>query len=221
MKHRPMIFSGQNPLLVRSGKKTRTSRMMKPQPGGWEKHWEWKGHNLCSPAGKEWLLALAPHGQPGDLLWVKEEFQLMDLEDGKQWTKSRYLNDARGEVEVLYRAGCLDCDDERVGTWKPAFLMPRWASRTQLEITDVDVQCIQDITEEDCLAEGIIRTKFPFSDPGNDFCYTMGPWTVDAARWSHSAKACFENAWEAMHGKGSWNKSCWVWVYRFRRVEGP
>jgi hypothetical protein len=70
----------------------------------------------------------------------------------------------------------------------------RWASRILLEITDVRVQRLQEISEEDARAEGYDRSHaFP-------------------REW-------FALLWERIHGSGSWHANPWVWAITFRRLE--
>jgi hypothetical protein len=73
--------------------------------------------------------------------------------------------------------------------------MPRWASRILLEITDIRVERLQDISEDDALAEGIDYT-----------CQQALPSDV------------FSGLWESINGSGSWNANPWVWVIEFKRI---
>jgi len=85
---------------------------------------------------------------------------------------------------------------------KASIYMPRWASRITLEITDVRVQRVQDISPADCIAEGI--SKRPRSCPF--------PWHV-------YAKEDFQSLWRDIHGKDSWAANPWVWAIAFKRIE--
>lgn len=76
--------------------------------------------------------------------------------------------------------------------------MPRWASRIQLEITAVRVERLQDISDEDSLAEGIYPTG--------------------TGLYPGSAKAEYRKLWETINGADSWQSTPWVWVVEFKRV---
>ena len=85
--------------------------------------------------------------------------------------------------------------------------MPRWASRITLEITDVRVERLQDISEADAVAEG---------------CKPIRPELVQdglIVRPGRSAVEEFRLVWEQIHGGGSWEKNPWVWVIEFKRLE--
>ena len=102
--------------------------------------------------------------------------------------------------------------------------MPRWASRILLEIADVRVERLQEISENDAKGEGlaaiskdgqIFKYGIPDRDglPGTD---DHGwPW-VD---WKHSARNAFGRLWESINGAGSWDTNPWVWVVEFRVIE--
>ena len=79
--------------------------------------------------------------------------------------------------------------------------MPRWASRITLRITDVRVERLQNISEDDARAEGwpgpITETGFPIAAP----------------------LAWFANVWTSINGPGAWDDNPWVWVIEFERVK--
>lgn len=81
--------------------------------------------------------------------------------------------------------------------------MPRWASRILLEVTAVRVQRLQDINEEEAVAEGC-------TSAGKGAC---------GFYVARSARGAFSRDWESIHGPKSWNQNPWVWVIEFRRVE--
>ena len=82
--------------------------------------------------------------------------------------------------------------------------MPRWASRITLEITNIRVERLQDISEEDAQAEGVIEDYRPDVDP-------MG--------LASNYRVAFRELWDSINGPGSWSANPWVWVVEFRRVE--
>ena len=139
-KERPILCSAPDVMAILDGRKTQTRRIMKPQPNRtWPDevtpHWS-VGGNRTLPGASNPLRC--PYGVPGDRLWVREAWRLPDGAP-KGW--------------VDYRA-----DDTRDGfKWKPSIHMPRWASRITLEVTDVRVERLQDISEADAMAEGVRR----------------------------------------------------------------
>lgn len=80
--------------------------------------------------------------------------------------------------------------------------MPRWASRITLEITEVRVQRLQEISEEDARAEGV---QMPDGTP------TPPDW------WSYRQE--FSHLWESINGPGSWDANPWLWCISFRRTD--
>ena len=202
MKERPMLFSGDMVRAILIGQKTQTRRPINPQPA-FGCHYEINGaHNAAlhlsdadgtrryvPPTGqsKDHMLH-CPYGQPGDRLWVRETFA--------------YAQDGT----VVYRASMVgspwDAITRRAITWHPSIHMPRWASRITLEITDVYVELVQDIHEEDSIAEGIDPRKLS---------YLSGERAVTkfSVLW---------NSIYAARGLG-WDVNPWVWVVTFKREE--
>jgi hypothetical protein len=78
--------------------------------------------------------------------------------------------------------------------------MPRWASRITLDLTDVRVERVQDISEEDARAEGA--------------SYGRPPYQSSEREW-------FSLLWDSINAKRGygWDVNPWVWVLSFRRVE--
>jgi hypothetical protein len=154
-------------------------------------------------------------GVPGDRLWVRET-----------WGIGTRPCPARGWVDgVEYRADSIDAVDpeEEIplhvldpmpddaekwrGKWRPSIHMPRWASRLTLEVTDVRVQRVQDITKEDAIAEGF--------EPAP----VHGKWAGardDGGHWS--ARKPFADAWASIYGAESWERGDWCWAVTFKRL---
>lgn len=141
---------------------------------------------------------ICPYGQPGDRLWVRENFMYEPAE--YCWEAS--VSIPYREEEIIYQAD-LPYDTKGAG-WTPSIHMPRWASRITLEITGVMVERLQDISEEDAYKEG--------AKQGYDY-----PLTVDQ-KYVNSIEF-FSRIWNSIHGPGAWEENPWVWVVEFKRVE--
>ena len=203
----PILFSGPMVKAILEDRKTMTRRVIK-NPGRFE------GLMLDGEAG-EWC----PYGNVGQRLWVRE-----------QWTLSDYSTAAKDRDAVWYRAdkagAIFDCehrklkgqprlalkDDLNAIIWTPAIYMPRWASRITLEITDVQVERLQDISEQDIAAEGLAVT------PGTP-CATAFVDLPRDKRIHSTATACFAAGWNALNTKHGWKQNPFVWVISFKRIK--
>jgi hypothetical protein len=173
----------------------------------------WDGiHRLASD------IIACPYGQPGDRLWVREtwaHYQTVNharRPDGRSFSEvsdgmAGYRADGHDTIEdfrnhVRMTSGCdLEAVEINADRWRPSIHMPRWASRILLEIADVRVQRLQDISEEDAKAEG---------------CYAK---TYRDGRGHEPASVDFRYLWESINGAGSWDANPWVWAISFRRVD--
>lgn len=117
-----------------------------------------------------------------------------------------------------------DADDNFVERWSPSIHMPRWASRMLIEITNVRVERLQNISEEDAIAEGLkaatkdgktIKYGIPDRDgyPGND---DIGWGWCD---WNVSPVLAYKRLWGSINGTESWDLNPWVWILEFKMVE--
>lgn len=151
-----------------------------------------------------------PHGKPGDRIWVRETFCPVDDTQygGEKWVDYR----ATPKFEESHPAGWDSApNDAEALKWRPSIHMPRWASRILLEITDVRVERLNAISEEDARAEGII-------DGG---CLNCGePEPCGCANPEPDATDAFAYLWQSSYGQENWNANPWVWVISFKRVEG-
>lgn len=208
MKITPIIFSGPMVRALLDGRKSQTRRIVKPQPYMQELEGSFGGRLLCFqergspgtgliwPNAKERILSQCPYGQPGDLLYVRETWGYWPLIDQQ--------DEAEG---VIYRA---DDDDWqcRMFSWRPSIHMPRRYSRLTLELTDVRVERLNDISDADALAEGL--RKWPHK---GDFAYGCDGGAIDG---HGSATGAFRSLWESINGPGSWNRNDWIWALSFR-----
>ena len=214
-KERPILFRGEMVNAILDGRKTQTRRAIKPQPeqpsegsyfdaynGG--PQWNW-----WSPDHKQYLSQIikCPYGKPSDRLWVRETFQgplvsneLAEelYEDNSKFQNPEYFEyRADGGPTPVY----VDSDGNERHGWKPSIFMPRWASRLLLEITDVRVERLQDISEEDARAEGVTPEYLGHNDPEGD-------------AWECRRK--FNDLWQSINGPDSWSANPWGWVVEFK-----
>ncbi len=189
MKEHPIIFSAEMVRAILEGRKTQTRRVVKFNKP-FSNHSSWPYVTKCVDGGWVWSDSQnfdasdpveagkqCPYGDPGDRLWVRESFC------------------RTGAGETVYRAD--NKTDQPYWTllkWKPSIHMPRWASRITLEITEVRVQRLQEISSDDVRAEGL--------DP------------------DPIASNYFPYIWNFINSKGgySWESNPWVWAITFKRT---
>ncbi|WEZ90401.1 hypothetical protein P3R38_09110 [Pseudomonas sp. NyZ480] len=199
-KERPILFSGHMVRAILNGQKTVTRREIKPSmrsaDSSFELHQQedesWRPMHTfdesCMDAKGTEHPIVCPYGLPGDRLWVREAWAQINVAQ------------APGESWVVYR----ECDNrtDYGGPWKPSIHMRRRDSRILLEVTDVRVELLQDISEEQAEAEGVgFLRHAPDADE-----------TLTAAQ-------LFECLWSSINGDESWNGNPWVWVIEFKRIE--
>jgi hypothetical protein len=138
-----------------------------------------------------------PYGQKMDRLWIRETF-------------AQPFRKIKSSFGCVYRA---DDDGYRLnpgsmdGKWKPSIFMPRWASRITLEITEVRVERLQSISEEDAKAEGC--EPLAIEGDGIDLDSEGIPTFTNGYR----------DLWDSINGKGSWDANPWVFAISFRVLE--
>lgn len=175
-----------------------------------------------------------PLGKIGDRLWVRETFALLGNEDGVcvDWN-DRIVHDEK-EAARIYRASCEQKDGDYGlwsipddadwkphtdnhkydGTWRPSIHMPRWASRILLEITGVRVERLQDISEEDAVAEGVVTGRY-----GNEGNWMKGFYAPGGNQPHQNAKSAYSEIWRSIYGVEAWYKNSWCWVVEFKQIQ--
>lgn len=190
MKARPILFSDPMIRALLAGRKTQTRRVVKPQPPSWIES--------DLPGLRALKEKPCPYGQPGDLLWCKET-----------WAKSR-------DGSVLYRADTMFdsmSEGDFAWRWPRSIHMPRWASRLTLELTEVRVERVADISEEDARAEGAPYAHFEDAFEIPDCLRSIAD---SFPAYAHHYG--FQILWESIQGPGAWDRNDWVWAIRFRVI---
>jgi len=233
MKEQPILFNAEIVRAILNGSKTQTRRLIK------ETNPKFFDPVLCTvQAGiptyklnkygvlfktnpKKWFspkhpyhkFFVSPYGKIGDRLWVRETF--MPLTVGYAYKAD--------DLIIIQKLHSLK--------WKPSIHMPRLASRITLEVTNIRVERLHDITEKDAISEGICREIADGKDlgwinylwHGRFGKYGLGNKQSDAWEYQYStyqkAKDCFSSLWELINGMGSWKTNPWIWVVEFKIIK--
>jgi hypothetical protein len=219
MKERPILFNADMVRAIFDGRKTQTRRVVKGNFDYIVKGWPFTRQVMKLGAGDKLEVIQddgksiatfglrCPYGQVGDRLWVRETFYPYD--DGM---------DSGGCSHVFYKAdGEPPFNDIK---WKPSIYMPREFSRIILEVTDVRVERLNNISEEDAMAEGVSTTDYFFGTHlYRNKKHVSYVDYLNEAVGCRTAKVSFDTLWESINGKGSWKANSWVWVVEFKVLE--
>ena len=206
MAERPILFSSPMIRALLDGRKTQTRRVVKLFDGnhadkagcfrrGYD---EEPGEWMQYAAAGAWVPVRVPYAV-GDTLWVRETWA--DLR-GKGFDEHQFGYRA----DSLNRRGEEDGDSQRCRLdfgvqWKPSIFMPRAACRLTLRVTDVRVQRLQEISEEDARAEG---------------CGYSGP----APDKPMSERDLFAALWDSINAKRApWASNPWVFAITFEKIK--
>lgn len=226
MKERPILFGAPMVRAILAGTKTQTRRLVTTQ--GWdaiEPHDKYPDEWSPWRDGEEHHSLTCPYGAPGDRLWVREAFaRTSDLpgegpvvyrEGGE---RGAWVHDGGGGRFWMHHGwtvGVTQHSDDgkwfgKPARWTPGIHMPRWASRLTLEVTGVRVERLQDISEADCLAEGVLELDGMFDDREyHKRCKELGCAVGDS-------KPTFAMLWDSINGKRCpWAMNPWLWVVEF------
>ncbi|WP_158811225.1 hypothetical protein [Beijerinckia sp. L45] len=206
MADRPIIFSAAMIRALLAGRKTQTRRILRYQPEYtptrlWHVRDAHGGcfYNTIAEVERE-AVAYIPYAV-GDRLYVREAWAPLDALTHNDPGSTALIN--RG----FYRADESTVDGE-ISRWRPSIHMPRWASRLTLDVTDVRVQRLQDISEEDAKAEGCKTIR--------DHCHVFEGTAYDRSGLCHSsAVTAFGCFWDELHGPDAWSANPWVAAITF------
>lgn len=208
-KEIPILFSTPMVQAILAGRKTMTRRVVKPQPahetdisfmrneplnwtGDWHP-WKWETEE------GESIAKSCPYGKPGDLLYVRESWV---------WEGETSWQDISRIGTFWYKA-----DDDGEGfspaRWKPSIHMPKVAARIWLEVTNVRVELLHDISNEDVVSEGVDWKDYSFQ---KTICRE---WGIEN---TSSYSAAFFMLWWKINGLESLKSNPWVWVIEFKVI---
>ncbi|KKL63044.1 hypothetical protein LCGC14_2179100, partial [marine sediment metagenome] len=217
----PIIFNTEMVKAILDNRKSQTRRVIKPQPTPEPDRIEYYGEKIgwgwvpTSRSGKIGIFKppgyKCPYGEIGEKMWVRETWaKVGDNEDDIHG--SRYCG---SYGSVYFKADYLPSDDHL--KWKPSIFMPRWASRIDLEITDIRVERVQDIKERDCESEGI-----EVAESIGDYAGALWTARTEKATFNFSnAQSAFQYLWDSINAKRGygWKVNPFVWVIDFKEIK--
>ncbi len=207
MKERPILFSAPMVRAILEGRKTQTRRILKVQPNTRHREIEFENGLLTeySMIGGCWHAVnkfKCPYGKPQDQLWVRETWCVANIYDHIKPSEINPAGD-KNWCGVRYPA-----NQDAIGIKKrPSIFMPRWASRIDLLIKDIRVERLQDISEEDAIAEGIEVCGRGYRIYSTENKFTFCPITS------------FKSLWNSINGPDSWDANPWCWVVDFQHIQ--
>lgn len=205
MNEHPILFTPDNIRAIIEGRKTQTRRVFRwsilsKSDGAKRRVFLEEDaaevNKYLSERQRDPMKILCPYGQIGHRLYIKEGVIIHN--DGR--TLAGYYMDG---------ARVTNLGESR----RTAMFMPKWATRYWLEITDVRVEQLQEISDEDCFAEGIHRF-------GSTEMYGHNPKGTPGPLVGDTPKDAYRLLWDFIHRKKHpWPSNPWVWVLSFKKVE--
>ena len=231
MRVLPILFNTDMVRGILDGRKTVTRRVIKGLPDGtydvkfngeeWEALFGTVGKGACFDFYKELKLPC----QTGDILYVRETWQECCRNTiHSQIVHNKYCFKASVDNPIY---GCIDRECGQICNWKPSIHMPKEAARIWLKVTDVRVERLQEMSDDDCVKEGIrawtkdgkLYKYFPADKEGD---YPNCAWS----ECPRTPKEAMEKIWNSTIKKSDlnrygWEANPWVWVVEFERCEKP
>ena len=218
MKERGICMTPANVVAIRAGRKTQTRRLIKlPQQ---QEEWHLVSSSISEqrkggPVGvlfadsenqEETCRHAFAHcrwGVPGDQLYIREACWMWGAWCKNGFTatgRQRWRFKPRGERVVYERPAVTVKRDGSTGwVYRHARYMPKKYARTWVQITDVRVQQVQSLDNNDALAEGAPDIR-----------------TIDN---NFDMRDCFGVLWDDIHGPGAWERNDWVWALTFKLIK--
>lgn len=208
-KERPIIFSSEPVKAILEGGKTMTRRLIKWPRIFWvtdtapdtKPYWRFEEASGSGPFIPSDWIGYCPYGQPGDRLYIKETWGIYSCREDGDLVKYK----VKSQDDII-PGHCLvfKASDSFKGLkgWRSPRFMPKWVSRTNLEIVAVRVERLQEISLGDISREGI----------------RINP----NGSWTENHYTQFECLWDSIYSKKpqyQWQANPWVWCITFKRED--
>lgn len=220
IKENPIVFSDMLIKAILDGTKTQSRQPMIPQPpdnptGRWSfiasssdrkliNHFSFSvlddnGFTFTERGKETRKLYRSPYGLEGDRLWVRETWRPCAVPQCSDSQCVEYMGSGYCQMGHLTALN-------RHDRWRAATQMPRRAARLILQVNEIRVERLHDISEKDAKAEGTPALRTTLSK------------AIGSEQGACSALDNFQGLWNQIHGERSWAKNPWVWVIKFRRL---
>lgn len=216
MKTHPMLFSGPMIRALLEGRKVQTRRIIKKQPGDFQGvptgcktvadyctgspeqglAYYWRGAGGSWNSSPPFFVKI----KVGDLIWVRESWSGEYVFGNIPPSQRKPLDTGHGTFAFPANIHYWADGEPKFGDWergRPSIHMPRWASRITLEVTDVRVQRLKDISREDCVAE------------------SCNGWVAHDGEDGLTPEEEFQDLWNSINGPDAWDQNPWVVAYSF------
>ena len=213
---KPILFKGEMVRALLSGAKTQTRRVIKPQP----LHISWFEHQngWCAKITEQKYEMVNLPYQVGDLLWVRETWATSSIYDR--------LSPKNIPINGLLWFASEGTKPDHAGRWRPSIFMPQWASRITLKVTGVRIERVNQISEEDAIAEGV-APGFRYEFCGTSSWHENRDERLDKGFEMGKVKRTgpvelFAALWDSINGKKPGCKFAdgpWVMVVEVERVK--
>lgn len=206
---KPILFNTEMVKAILDGRKTVTRRVVKYEKG-FVRNIENVINGRCAfgvalfDYVSRMRVSKIPPYKPGDMLWVRETW--LKADDGYHY-----------KADIKVPSISEDLRKEYGYKWRPSIHMPKETARIFLKVTDVRVERLQEITEEQCIREGFygVRCHCNGTEYACTDCYNSG--------WQEPPFVDFMYMWDSTIKKQDldtygWDANPWVWVIEFERV---
>ncbi len=235
MKERGILFKPEMIAQILAGNKTMTRRVAKIKNGKWQLSYEANNENRTDLNAFGVLdenknLVEVEEGMPGTL----KELNLCPYNVGDLlYVKESYYN---SKAPYIYQfVNSINPYAVQPSKWISPLFMPKAAARIWLQIIDVRVERLQDITEQDAINEGMFFTDYGRTCYHNGFNGDITKCPADEKHhpvkpgWHYkktnnsdeclgSARSAFANIWQSINGEDSWQRNPFVWCISFKQV---
>ncbi len=205
---KPILFSTPMVQAILRGEKTQTRRIIKIDKGEKIEFDNYETRKCFIVVGKDYVKSLKCPYKVGDILWVRET-----------WHPKRHSFPIGLPFE--YKATAKEDGNPTDEPWKPSIFMPKEACRIFLKLKNIRIERLNDISENDAIAEGIERwtEERMKSKPTHYKVYFQNCKPEDLISYTSDPIDSYETLWQKINGEKSWAENPFVWVYEFERTD--
>lgn len=224
VKYHPILFSTPMVQAIDENRKTQTRRTKGLEKVN-ENPDDWKFDRYSVDMAFDQIGCIFSNGH--EEIHIPFNYNIYDV----FWVRESYHRIHDANTDKFLRFGYKADKNYKGAKWKPSIHMPKRACRFFLKIKSIRAERLNEISNEDAIAEGINSEPWAldnevtlfenYTNYGKPF-YSFSQYQWNFGKEEHSAAvASFCTLWEDINGKESWNNNPFVWVYEFEKIEKP